>query len=168
MKKLLLLVVLLLVVTISNAARLISGSLNPLKGEKYILVTLDCSKLMYKKNRPFDDFLAKAPRSEDWELESVKSFPSSFNEETCKVKLSAISESSKYKDQAKYEIKIVPFNIDGGGDLDSQVIIVNISTRENVATLEFHAEGDDDITLRDPLKESGEDLGKLFRNALKK
>jgi hypothetical protein len=38
-----------------------------------------------------------------------------------------------------------------------------------VATIEFKTDGDDDdeITLRDPMKEAGEDLGSLFKKLLK-
>jgi hypothetical protein len=39
-----------------------------------------------------------------------------------------------------------------------------------VATIEFKTDGDDndEITLRDPMKEAGKDLGSLFKKFLKK
>lgn len=45
-----------------------------------------------------------------------------------------------------------------------------IAVNEKVATIEFKTDGDDndEITLRDPMKEAGEDLGSLFKKFLKK
>ena len=37
-------------------AEVIEGSLSCMKGEKYITIKLDCSKLVYKKDRPFQFF----------------------------------------------------------------------------------------------------------------
>ena len=124
MKKLILFIAFMVSVVNANGAKLVEGSLDCIKGEKYIAVSLDCSKLVYKKNRPFQDFLDKAPRMDNWEEESLKYFFKKFNEET----------------------------------------------NEKVATIEFKTDGDDndEITLRDPMKEAGEDLGSLFKKFLKK
>ena len=45
-----------------------------------------------------------------------------------------------------------------------------IAVNEKVATIEFKTDGDDndEIALRDPMKEAGEDLGSLFKKFLKK
>ena len=119
MKRLILFIAFMVSVVNANGAKLVEGSLDCIKGEKYIAVSLDCSKLVYKKNRPFQDFLDKAPRMDNWEEESLKYFFKKFNEET----------------------------------------------NEKVATIEFKTDGDDndEITLRDPMKEAGEDLGSLFK-----
>ena len=124
MKRLILFIAFMVSVVNANGAKLVEGSLDCIKGEKYIAVSLDCSKLVYKKNRPFQDFLDKAPRMDNWEEESLKYFFKKFNEET----------------------------------------------NEKVATIEFKTDGDDndEITLRDPMKEAGEDLGSLFKKFLKK
>ena len=124
MKKLILFMAFMLSVVNANGAKLVEGSLDCIKGEKYIAVSLDCSKLVYKKNRPFQDFLDKAPRMDNWEEESLKYFFKKFNKET----------------------------------------------NEKVATIEFKTDGDDndEITLRDPMKEAGKDLGSLFKKFLKK
>lgn len=124
MKKLILFIAFMVSVVNANGAKLVEGSLDCIKGEKYIAVSLDCSKLVYKKNRPFQDFLDKAPRMDNWEEESLKYFFKKFNKET----------------------------------------------NEKVATIEFKTDGDDndEITLRDPMKEAGEDLGSLFKKFLKK
>lgn len=124
MKKLILFIAFMVSVVNANGAKLVEGSLDCIKGEKYIAVSLDCSKLVYKKNRPFQDFLDKAPRMDNWEEESLKYFFKKFNKET----------------------------------------------NEKVATIEFKTDGadNDERTLRDPLKEAGEDLGSLFKKFLKK
>ena len=124
MKRLILFIAFMVSVVNANGAKLVEGSLDCIKGEKYIAVSLDCSKLVYKKNRPFQEFLDKASRMENWEEESLKYFFKKFNEET----------------------------------------------NEKVATIEFKTDGDDndEITLRDPMKEAGEDLGSLFKKFLKK
>ena len=124
MKRLILFIAFMVSVVNANGAKLVEGSLDCIKGEKYIAVSLDCSKLVYKKNRPFQDFLDKAPRMDNWEEESLKYFFKKFNEET----------------------------------------------NEKVATIEFKTDGDDndEITLRDPMKEAGKDLGSLFKKFLKK
>jgi hypothetical protein len=124
MKRLILFIAFMVSVVNANGAKLVEGSLDCIKGEKYIAVSLDCSKLVYKKNRPFQDFLDKAPRMDNWEEESLKYFFKKFNKET----------------------------------------------NEKVATIEFKTDGDDndEITLRDPMKEAGKDLGSLFKKFLKK
>ena len=59
MKRLILFIAFMVSVVNANGAKLVEGSLDCIKGEKYIAVSLDCSKLVYKKNRPFQDFLDK-------------------------------------------------------------------------------------------------------------
>jgi hypothetical protein len=65
---------------------------------------------------------------------------------------------------------ITPREINGGGGIKAHAFIFNKETNEKVATIEFKTDGDDndEITLRDPMKEAGEDLGSLFKKFLKK
>ena len=148
-------------------AEVIDGSLSCMKGEKYITVKLDCSKLVYKKDRPFQDFLDKAPRIEDWEQESLKYFCLKFNEQTYKAHLSAVLEKSK--NSGTYELIIVPLTINGGGSIKGEAFVVNRETKEKIASIWFKAEGDDndEITLRDPMKEAGQDIGKMIYKSIK-
>jgi len=157
MKKLILFMAFMLSVVNASGAKLVEGSLDCIKGEKFIAVSLDCSKLVYKKNRPFQDFLDKAPRMDNWEEESLKYFFEKFNEETFKYHFSSVPVTSKNK--GKFEMVITP-----------HAYIFNKETNEKVATIEFKTDGDDndEITLRDPMKEAGEDLGSLFKKFLKK
>ena len=168
MKKLILFIAFMVSVVNANGAKLVEGSLDCFKGEKNIAVSLDCSKLVYKKNRPFQDFLDKAPRMENWEEESLKYFFKKFNEETFKYHFSSVPVTSKNK--GKFEMVITPLEINGGGGIKAHAYIFNKETNEKVATIEFKTDGDDndEITLRDPMKEAGEDLGSLFKKFLKK
>ena len=147
--------------------KLIEGSLECLKGEKYLTIKLDCSKIVYKKNRPFEDFLRKAARMDGWEDESIKYFCSKFNERTYKVQVTAILTTSK--NTSKYELVIVPFKINGGGSIEGEACLIESATQKKLATIEIDAEGDDndEIALRDPLKECGTDIGKMVYKALK-
>jgi hypothetical protein len=65
---------------------------------------------------------------------------------------------------------ITPLEISGGGGIKALAYIFNKETNEKVATIEFKTDGDDndEITLRDPMKEAGKDLGSLFKKFLKK
>ena len=53
-------VLLSIVVSYAYGAKVIDGSLGCMKGEKYITIKLDCSKQVYKKGRPFQEYLDKA------------------------------------------------------------------------------------------------------------
>lgn len=160
--------IVLLATTICANAQKISGSLDCLKGEKFLAVSLDCSKMTYKKTRPFEEFLQKAPRMENWEHESLKYFIELFNEKTCKQGFATVFNTSKNK--GKYELVIVPSDINGGGGITAVANLVNTETGSIEATIEFSTDGDDDdkITLRDPMKEAGEQIGKLISKAIKK
>lgn len=135
MKKLILFVAFLVSVVNASGAKLVEGSLDCIKGEKYIAVSLDCSKLVYKKNRPFQDFLDKAPRMDNWEEESLKYFFKKFNEETFKYHFSSVPVTSKNK--GKFEMVITPLEINGGGGIKAHAFIFNKETNEKVATIEF-------------------------------
>ena len=167
MRKFFLFIAFLVSVVNASGAKLVEGSLDCIKGEKNIAVSLDCSKLVYKKNRPFQEFLDKASRMENWEEESLKYFFKKFNEETSKSHFSAVPVTSRNK--GKYEMVISPLKINGGGDIKAHAYIFNKETNEKVATIEFKTDGDDndEITLRDPMKEAGEDLGSLFKKLFK-
>lgn len=168
MKQFLLIICLLFACIHSFAAKVTSGSLDGIKGEKYLAVSLDCSKMTYKKTRSFEEFLKKAPRVENWEKESLKYFIEKFNEKTYKKDFVSVFSSSKNK--GKYELQIVPKDINGGGGITAVANLVNLESGEVEATIDFSTDGDDDdkITLRDPMKEAGEQIGKLFLKFIKK
>lgn len=73
------------------------------------------------------------------------------------------------KNTSKYELVIVPFKINGGGSIEGEAYLIESATQKKLATIEIDAEGDDndEIALRDPLKECGTDIGKMVYKALK-
>lgn len=153
-----------------NAVEIISGSLNVLRNEIKIAISLDCSKCVYKANNkdlPFDYFLAKAPRDENWEMKSLEYFVDYFNEKTYNEGLLGFMQ--KMPCDAKYEMIIVPKYVYPNGDIKAYAVIKDVINGSDIAILSFFAEGDDDdkITLRDPLKEAGADIGNLFRKILR-
>lgn len=156
------------VVSFIYAAKVTEGSLSCMIGEEYITIKLDCSSLVYKKDRPLQEFLDKAPRVENWEQESLKYFCKPFNEQTFKGHLSAVLETSK--NRGTYDLVIFPLTISGRGSIKGEAYVVNRETNVIMATISFEAEGDDDdeITLRDPMKEAGLDIGKLIYKSIKK
>lgn len=168
MKHLLFTFFMLFAAMLAHAAKLSSGSLECLKGEKFLAVSLDCSKTTYKKTRSFEDFLKKAPRIENWEHESLKYFIERFNEKTYKQDFVTVLGTSKNK--GKYELVIVPTDINGGGGITAIANLVNVENGNIEATINFSTDGDDDdkITLRDPMKEAGEQIGKLISKVIKK
>lgn len=156
------------VVSFAYGAKVVEGSLSCMKGERYITIKLDCSILVYKKDRPFQEFLDKAPRNDDWEQESIKYFCQKFNQKTYKAYLKAVPED--YENSGTYELVIVPITINNGGSIIGEAYLINRETKKKRATISFKAEGDDndEITLRDPLKEAGESIGKIFyKNMIK-
>jgi hypothetical protein len=82
--------------------------------------------------------------------------------------LSAVLDNSK--NSGTYELVIVPLTINGGGSIKGEAYVVNSETKEKIATIGFKAEGDDNdaITLRDPMKEAGESIGKIIYKSIKK
>lgn len=154
----------------SMAVELISGSLDSLKNEYKIAISLDCSKCVFRtndRNIPFEYFLAKAPRIENWETKSMEYFVDNFNEKTFNEGLMGIIKETTLN--IRYELIIIPEQIFPNGNIKGIALIKNIVNDETIAELHFSAEGDDDdkVTLRDPMKELGNDIGNLFRKVLK-
>lgn len=145
------------------SARLNLGSLSCLKGENEVGVSFDFSKVVYRYDRTLKEFLAIDRRAKDWEEQSLEYFALSFNK-TCKL-------NAKVSDTAKYVLLIVPSNIRGNGSLKGDVLLKNMNTNAVEATLSFSTnDGDDDdeVTFRDPMRELGESVGKIFAKQLKK
>lgn len=153
-----------------NAVELVSGSLESIKNEYKIAISLDCSKCVYRtnnKNLPFEFFLAKAPRAENWELKSLEYFVDNFNKKNFEEGLMGVIKGDSVKN--RYELIIIPAQIFSNGDIKGLALLRDIVEGETIAELIFSAEGDDDdnIVLRDPMKDAGEDIGNLFRKVLR-
>lgn len=149
--------------------KLYSYQWDSLVGQKTMSVQLSLDSIKYKKTRPFKEFLYKAKRANDWEAQSLDYFISEFNESTLKVDLELIAANDKYK--TKYMLVLVPYNVTIGGEISGNAVVVDTETNETLFSFTFaSSDGDDDdeIALRDALRDLGEDFGKLFYKYLKK
>lgn len=137
--------------------KMVSGSMECLRNEKYLTAEIDCSETVWGKDRPFDAYLAKTRRDRGWEEKSMKYFYEWFNDEVTTI------EASKETKDVNYKVVVKVKHVDNGGKIIADVLLVNISTGETVATFYFKgSDGDskDHITFRDPMKEVGECFGK--------
>ena len=153
-----------------SAVNLINGSLDALKNEHKIAISLDCSKCVYRtnnKNLPLEYFLAMSQRSEDWEVRSLNYFVENFNEETLKEGLIAVV--SNNLQECQYELIILPKYVFRDGSIEALIHIIDHNNNSTIAKLAFKADGDEDdkITFRDPLRDAGEEVGKLFGKVLR-
>lgn len=170
MKKIIVIIFLSLICLAGHATvKVYSYSWESLVGQQTMSVQLSLDKIKYKKIRPFKEFLYKARRANDWEAQSLDYFISEFNESTLKVDLELVAANDKNK--TKYMLVLVPYNVTGGGQISGNAFVTDTETNETLFSFTFaSSDGDDDdeITLRDALKDLGEDFGKLFYKFLKK
>lgn len=171
MKKILSSLFLLLIIAISASAnvKLTSADWRKLVGQEKVAVVLVLDELKYKKTHPFKEFLHKENRVKNWQSESLAYFISNFNKKLAALGMEAFEGSGK--DDTKYSIKIVPKNVTSGGKLSGIVGVCDNVTNECIVSFSFDTnDGDDDdeITFRDPMRELGEDIGKIFVKGLKK
>lgn len=148
--------------------KLVFGTLDMLLGEKNIPVTLNWDKAVYAKFGNIDDFIAKAPRDENWESLSMNYFFQEVNEKTGEF---GTRFTSKEKgDNANYRVEIVPESISKGGDIKGEILVYSTTSKEPVATISFSSDESDDndkIAFRDQLENIGENFGKLVKKSLK-
>lgn len=145
--------------------KLVSGCVECLRNEKYLTAEIDCSETVWGKGKTFDAYLAKARRDRGWEEKSMEYFYEWFNDE-----VTTITASKETKD-VNYKVVVKVKNVDNGGKITADVLLVNVSTGETVATFYFKgSDGDakDHITMRDPMKEVGECFGKAVHKYLLK
>lgn len=144
--------------------KLVSGSMECLRNEKYITAELDCSETKWNDIKSFDAYLAKAKRMRGWEKKSMEYFYEWFNDE-----ISSVSASNDTND-VNYKVVVKIKNVDNGGKIIADIILVNMKTNENMAIFYFKgSDGDskDYITFRDPMKQVGECVGKALYKYLK-
>ncbi len=144
--------------------KLVSGSVECLRNEKYLTGVIDCSETTWAKGKSFDAYLAKAKRLREWKEKSMEYFYEWFNDE-----VTTITASNDTKD-VNYKIVVKVKSIDNGGKIIADILLVNVSTNDTEAILYFKgSDGDskDYITLRDPMKEAGECFGKAVSKFLK-
>ena len=152
------------------AADFVAGTINPVRTEMKIAVTLDCSECVYKtrkKDLPFEFYLATESRRNDWQEKSLECFIKDFNGETLHEGLLAVLKTDN--NDIRYELKIKPTQIWGNGDLKGKVYIVDLSNNKIIAVFTFHEDGDDEdrCAICEPLTEVGEDVGEYFKKLKK-
>ena len=150
----------------ASATKLTQGSLNVLKDQKNICVTLDLSKTVYKKDKTVQDFLNKAYRVADWKDISMREFVNEFNEHAYRSGATVTTTAG-----GKYEMQIIPATLTGGGQLkDVTVNIIDKTSGQNIATLTLDShdgDDDDDEGLKDAIEDLGKQLGKFFNSKVK-
>lgn len=167
MKKVILSLIALLFSFTAMAVKVTQGSLECLKEQKSITVSLDLTNTTYMKKYSVDEFLGKYPRSNNWKEGSIRQFIKEFNENTDKIGLHVVNEG-----ETEYEFQIVPGNINSNGEFVKVVVnVVKKSSREVMASMTLDTndgDKDDEIAFRDTLGNLGERLGKYFNVKLKK
>ena len=167
MKKVILSLIALLFSFTAMAVKVTQGSLECLKGQKSITVSLDLTNTTYMKKYSVDEFLGKYPRSNNWKEGSIRQFIKEFNENTDKIGLHVVNEG-----ETEYEFQIVPGNINSNGEFVKVVVnVVKKSSREVMVSMTLDTndgDKDDEIAFRDTLGNLGERLGKYFNVKLKK
>lgn len=164
MKKLFILMA-LMVSLCSQAAdlRLVDGNLDWLKDMKFLTAEFDCSKATWNKKHTWEEYVARARRVDDWERQSMEYFYEWFNDEI--ITITARTANDKVRHKAVVQIT----NVDNGGRITANILLVDIPSGETLATFLFSSsdgDSDDHITMRDPMKDLGECLGKAFRKYL--
>lgn len=165
-KTLFTLVLFLMCMTTFATINITDGTVNCLKGQQQIDVTLDLSGTKYLGTRPLSDFLSLASRANDWEEKSLRAFSFSFNQVSRKYGLL----SAPVRTASKYVLCICPSSVDAKGRLKGTATLRDSETSESVATFSFatsDGDNDDDITFQDPLSELGEDMAKLLKKQIK-
>ena len=169
MRKFIVFILLLFVCLAGHATvRIYSSSWSRLVGHKTLSVQLSLDKIKYKKTRPFKEFLYKAKRAENWEAQSLDYFIFEFNERTLRLDFEIIPAD---KQQTEYKLVLIPDNVTGGGKISGNAVLLDTRNNEKLFSFTFESlDGDDDdeITLRDAMKDLGKDFGKLFYKFLKK
>jgi len=151
----------------SSAGRLelTGGSIDCIKGQEYISVSLDYSNTMYngKTPVPFSEYLKSQRRLPNWEYKSLEYFCEWFNDETEKTTVCIKCEN------VEYEIVVVVNEFNTNGRINATILIKKLSTDETMATFSLKGgDGDakDMVPLRDPMKDAGECIGKFFNKNL--
>ncbi len=139
---------------------LVKGNTDCLKNVENLMVELDCSTATYLENRSFSDYLKIAQRAHDWEVKSLDYFFEWFNDETKHLTAVPVNDKDQYK------LVIVVRNLQKSGRISAEIKLIDTKTNttEAVFTLKG-SDGDkkDYITLRDPMKDAGETIGKYLK-----
>ena len=144
---------------------LVKGGVDCLKNADKVMIELDCSKATYLGDNSFSDFLNLARRAKDWEERSLDYFFEWFNDETKKITAVPVNNSDQFK------LVIVVKDVQKSGRITAEIKLID--TKANTTEALFFLKGSDGdnndiITLRDPMKDAGETIGKYLRKNIEK
>lgn len=164
MKKLLFLI-LLTFSLLCNAGKLtlVEGNTDCLKNAEILMVVLDCSKATYMGDKDLNDFLKKARRRKDWVEKSVDYFCEWFNDKTKRIMAVPLNKEDQFK------LDIVVKDVQRSGKITAEIKLIDTKSGKTEAVFDFYSsDGDnnDEITLRDPMKDAGDTIGKYLRKTV--
>lgn len=148
--------------------KMVFGTIDQLKGEKNIPVTLNWKEAVYAKGGNLDDFLLKAERSDNWESQSLAYFLREVNDKVGEYGVRLVSVDKG--DNSKFRIEIVPHAISKGGDITGEILLLPAEGNYPIASISFssdESDDDDKIAFRDQLESIGESFGKLLKKQIK-
>lgn len=149
------------------AVKVTYGSLECLKNEQSIAVSLDLTNTTYMTKYSVESFLGKYPRVNDWKERSIQYFIKEFNKNAYNIGLYVVADN-----ETEYEMQIVPSDIKADGRFVKVTVnIVKKETKETMASLLLNSsdgDNDDEITFRDTMRNLGELLGRFFNTKMKK
>lgn len=184
MKKLFYLSLFLFISITSKAGKIsvINDSISCLRNQNAISVSMDYSEAIFNpkkvkkdengkelsspiiKGGDFNAYLNICRRETQWERESLKYFCEWFNDEL--TSLTAYVD----KNDVEYEIIIKIKEVYKDGNIKALIILKNKKTNKLIEMFDFKSsDGDakDEIALRDPMKDTGETVGKMIKKLLK-
>lgn len=149
-----------------SVTRLKTGSIEALRNESKLAISLDAKGIRFNDRLTLDDALDFVKPNEGWYDVCVQKFVNDFNEEAFKNGFMIVSGNQISKCNYELHVRLIDLK---RRVLTGEVDVKNIATGENVATFEFMEFGDDndDYLFGDALEDAGEELGKIFKRAFK-
>lgn len=168
MKRTLLSFMLLVATVVAMAdTKLISGSVEPLIGERNVPIAVRFDNAVYEKCGTVEDFLAKAPRRSDWNKASLSYMLYALNDKTGEYGTTFVGED---KASSKYYVVLEVNSIKKNGAIKGQILIKQLTNQKPLATFSFSSDDEDDddeVAFRDQYQSIGKSFGKLLKSEFK-
>lgn len=144
---------------------LVKGSVDCLKDADKLMIEMDCSQATYLGENSFNVFLNQARRVKDWKERSLDYFFEWFNDETKKITAVPMNNNNQFK------LLIVVKDVQKSGRITADIKLIDTKTDKTEAIFFLKGsdgDNDDEITLRDPMKDAGETMGKYLKKNVEK
>lgn len=151
-----------------SGTKMVFGTIDQLKGEKNIPVTINWKEAVYAKGGDLEDFLLKTERNDNWESQSLAYFLREVNDKVGEYGVRVVSADKG--ENSKFRIEIVPQTISKGGDITGEILLLPAEGNDPIASISFSSDDSDDndkIAFRDQLQSIGESFGKLVKKQIK-